>query len=300
MTNTADMTPVEIDTILADNYEKQMKLQLRIALQVKEIERYEKRLTQAVEKMLPLDHLRKLVLDARDHLAELHQEMHGLIDASVPYLGEYSTRPWNRYFLVKNDNGHVHRGMNCRTCFADTHYGWLVELADCNEDAMVEEWGERACTVCFPDAPTNPLYNRPARVDREAQEARAAEKAEKAAEKAEKAITDVDGSPLKIDGNVLRTKVAARNELSHLLSNIVYYGGDEEAHIRKLVPALQAAGLGDGLAAQAERAIKKAVKDSKIPEHNPFGLSQEQILQAIIETKANVAKARALVKEVIG
>jgi hypothetical protein len=295
MTNTADMTPVEIDTVLSDNYEAQARVEQHIMMEVNHLEYSEKRLVK-----WDTEYHRNEVLKAREDIKALQAERAELIAASVPYQVEYNRRPWNRYFLVRNDNGHVHRGMNCSTCFPTTVYGWLVELADCNEDAMVEEWGERACTVCFPDAPTNPLYNRPARIDREAQAARAAEKAAKDAEKAEKAITDVDGSPLRIDGNVLRTKVAARNELSHLLSNIVYYGGDEEAHIRKLVPALQAAGLGDGLAAQAERAIKKAIKDSKIPKHNPFRLSQEQILQAIVETKANVAKARALVKEVIG
>ena len=48
--------------------------------------------------------------------------------------------------------------MDCTTCFPTTQYGWLVNLADCDEDAMIEEWGEMACTVCFPTAPTNPNY----------------------------------------------------------------------------------------------------------------------------------------------
>jgi hypothetical protein len=90
---------------------------------------------------------------------------------------------WNRYFLVTNSNGHVHRGTNCSTCFATTEYAWLIELADCDEDAMIDEFGEKACTVCFPDAPANPKFNGPGRRDREAQDARAAEKAEREAAK---------------------------------------------------------------------------------------------------------------------
>jgi hypothetical protein len=297
--NTTDMTPVEIDTVLSENYNQQMLVEVRIAAEVRHLESVENALVRR-----PSEYNRDLVLKTRECIKALQEQRMDLIAASAPYLGEYSRRPWNRYFLVKNVNGHVHRGMKCSTCFIDTQYGWLVELADCDEDAMVEEWGERACTVCFPEAPTNPLYNRPARIDREAREAKDAEKAAKDAAKVEKAITDVDGSVLKVGGEVLRTKVAARNRLSGLLSDIVFYGTDHPsdfvAQVRQLVLALQAAGLGEGLAAQADRAIKKAVKDSKVPNHNPFGLSQEQILAAIVETKANVATARALVKEVIG
>ena len=65
---------------------------------------------------------------------------------------------WHRYFLVNNNNGHVHRDMACSTCYPTTQYLWLVELADCDEQAMVASYGELACTVCFPDAPTLPGY----------------------------------------------------------------------------------------------------------------------------------------------
>lgn len=83
---------------------------------------------------------------------------------------------WNRYYLVTNSNGHVHRETSCRTCFRDTEYAWLIDLADCDEAAMIEEFGEKACTVCFPDAPANPHFNGPGRRDREALAARQAEK----------------------------------------------------------------------------------------------------------------------------
>lgn len=102
----------------------------------------------------------------------------------------YAEAPWNRYFLVTNSNGHVHRGMGCSTCFPTTEYAWLVELADCDEAAMIEEFGEKACTVCFPDAPANPKFHAPGRRDREAQTARDAEKAEKLAAKYAKKLHD--------------------------------------------------------------------------------------------------------------
>ncbi len=86
---------------------------------------------------------------------------------------------WNRYFLVTNDGGHVHSSTGCSTCYASTSYSWLVDLAAQPVADMIAEWGERACTVCFPDAPSNPDFRRPARIDREAREAREAEKAQR-------------------------------------------------------------------------------------------------------------------------
>ena len=210
---------------------------------------------------------------------------------------------WNRYFLVKNSNGHVHRGTSCSTCFPDTQYGWLVNLADCDEDAMIEEWGELACTVCFPSAPTNPLYNRPSRRDREAQEARAAEKAARDAAKAAKGIVDLDGSPLKdAHGYTLKTKVAARNELSSCFNSLVYYGLDHPqdfaATIRRLVPALEVAGI--DWVKVATNAIKRAVKDSTPEAHNPYRLTAEQLAEGAAKIAANTAQAQALLEELKG
>ena len=78
----------------------------------------------------------------------------------APFHAEYRRRPWLRYFLVRQANGHVHREMNCTTCYYDTEYGWLTDLSDCDEAAMVKQYGEKACTVCFPNAPVNPDYIR--------------------------------------------------------------------------------------------------------------------------------------------
>jgi hypothetical protein len=297
MTNTADMTPVEIDTELSRIYEEQARLWQAIVLKVQELERYEKRMSNPMVSDQEVSRLRDLMNTASDELKALHTENTETISESAPYQVAYNSRPWNRYFLVKNVNGHVHRGMDCSTCFRDTQYSWLVELADCDEDAMIEEWGELACTVCFPSAPTNPLYNRPSRRDREAQEARATEKAAKQAEKDAKAITDVDGSPLRIDGHLIKTKIAARNEMSNLFQNAVYYGKQED-RIRKLAPALDAARV--EWHKVAERAIKKAIKESAVPPHNPFRLTPEQIAQAEVEIKANAKAAQALLTEYRG
>jgi hypothetical protein len=287
-TDTTALTPVEIDTILAANYNEQAKTQAHITADIRHLDRIKNS-----KWGTPAE------IDRTAATLEKNREiLRGLIAASAPYQLEYSRRPWNRYFLVDNTNGHVHRGMDCTTCFRTTQYSWLVDLADCDEDAMIEEWGELACTVCFPSAPTNPNYNRPSRRDREAQAAREAEKAAKDAAKAEKAIFDVDGSPLKdSNGYPLKTKVAARNELSRAIQWFVSYGSQEYAdQVRHLVPALKAAGV--DWQKVASNAVKRAVKDSVVPPNNPYRLTPEQIATHEAEIKVNSAKAQDLLKEV--
>jgi hypothetical protein len=297
-TDPTTMTPVEIDTVHAANYNEQAKLDSWIRSAVKYIERLEAKL---VKGTLTSWESQSLESD-RNRLVESQEQLRQVIAAAAPYQVEYSRRPWNRYFLVDNTNGHVHRGMDCTTCFMSTRYSWLVDLADCDEDAMIEEWGEMACTVCFPSAPTNPNYNRPSRRDREAQAAREAEKAAKDAVKAEKAITDVDGSPLQVGYGVIKTKIAARNELSSAFQSLVCYGTDHPsdyvAQIRKLVAALDAAGV--DWHKVPGNAIKKAVKDSTVPPNNPYRLTPEQITEHAAEIQANATQAEALAQEVIG
>jgi hypothetical protein len=292
-TDTTALTPVEVDTILADNYNQQAKVQAHIAADIRHLDRIKKS-----KWGTPAE------IDRTAATLEKNREiLRGLIAASAPYQLEYNRRPWNRYFLVKNANGHVHRGMNCSTCFPTTEYGWLVELADCDEAQMIEEFGESACTVCFPDAPANPSFHTPGSRSKAALEAKAAEKAAKDAVKAEKAIADVDGSPLKdSNGYPLKTKVAARNELSSSFHSLVYYGLDHPSDyaglIRRLVPALEAAGVDWQKA--AANAIKRAVKESVVPPNNPYRLTPEQIADHEASIKANASTAQDLLKEVAG
>lgn len=150
---------------------------------------------------------------------------------------------WHRYFLVDNTNGHVHREMSCSTCYPTTQYRWLVGLADCDEAAMVAEYGEMACTVCFPEAPAMKGYGDGtsglARYSAEEKAQRAAEKAAKQAAKDAKAITQPDGQPLRErdwrtkeagKGSVIKTERAASIALTDCLQNIIVFGYSIEDH----------------------------------------------------------------------
>lgn len=101
----------------------------------------------------------------------------------------YREQLWNRYFLVTNTGGHVHRNQACSTCHPTTGYAWLPELSGCDENAMIIDFGEQACTVCFPAAPANPAYHAPGRRNRDAIAARDAEKAARQAVKDAKRLT---------------------------------------------------------------------------------------------------------------
>lgn len=211
----ADMTPVEVDTELARIYDESMKIEARIVSDVRYIERQTARANKAPLK--PWD--QKSLEDAKTRLADYQAKRLALIAESAPYQHEFYTRGgWNRYYRVTNANGHVHRETNCSTCYPTTEFAWVFDLADCDEAQMVEEFGEKACTVCFPNAPALPSFNGPGRRNQEAKDAKAAERQARADAKAAKAITAPDGSPLHIKSwsgtERIDTERAARIEAS--------------------------------------------------------------------------------------
>lgn len=115
---------------------------------------------------------------------------------------------WTRaYLAVTNGKGHVHNTRNCRTCHngeTPTLLHWMTEYSGKSEAEIIRAAGERACSVCYPHAPTEDRA-RPSLMfsDEEIQAAEARRvrdeaKAKKAADKAAKAITDADGGPLKV------------------------------------------------------------------------------------------------------
>lgn len=235
MDDIATLTPAEIDTFLAANWTAQNKAERTIAFYT----------TPDRSGRLPGHNPEASAAEARAELDELSR-------AAEPYEARFAAERWNRYFIVQNNNGHVHRDMTCSTCFPTTQYGWLPELSDCDEAAMVAEYGELACTVCFPDAPAAKGYNDGtsalARYSAAEKAEKARIKAEKDAAKAAKAITSPDGSPLRTAGkwgNLVKTEVTARRELTTALENTVVLGypdrdGDYAATIARMAEALEA------------------------------------------------------------
>lgn len=150
-------TPVEIDTVLSELWGKQQTAQHRI-----------ERLQQTKADILADgNNARRTGWATRtardgvrlcDDLATAIEDLAVLKAESLPYENEYVRRGgWSRYFLVQNDNGHIHSSMTCSTCNREgqlTRFGWMIELSGTAAEDLTAEVGPNACTVCFPWAET--------------------------------------------------------------------------------------------------------------------------------------------------
>lgn len=217
-TQITEMSPAEIDTVLAELWGREAALrsqaqQLRdtAARQVQDAGRassalYQARWTAQADKNY-------------ERAAELIAEAERVAAEAAPWHSEFTRRGgWTRAFLVvSSDGGHVHKNMNCSTCRITTGFHWVVRLSGAAEAEIVAAAGVRACTMCWPSAPTEVL-TQPTTIfsDDEvraqaAREARDEARAVKAAKDAAAAISMPDGSPLKYLWNeTVRTERTAQ------------------------------------------------------------------------------------------
>jgi len=88
-----------------------------------------------------------------DEVTEVRAALKANAAEAAPLEALYNAEQWNRFFLVTNANGHIHRSMQCSTCRWDTRFAWLPELSGLTEKDAVEAYGPKLCSVCFPSAP---------------------------------------------------------------------------------------------------------------------------------------------------
>jgi hypothetical protein len=197
--NLTTATPVEIDTALYAAYVKTADLTAQ--------QQRARQLINVIDDTEPGSRDSRLPSRSPERRAELVGEIEALQERIqeilqgeiYPREAKYHSRRWTRYYLVDNTNGHVHKDQDCKTCFPDTRYAWLVEHSGMTAEDLVELAGEKACTVCFPWAPADTLKRKSrleaperkaARLEREAEQAR------KAKEAADKNITTPEGEKL--------------------------------------------------------------------------------------------------------
>lgn len=208
----------------------------------------------------------------------------------------YEARRWNRYFLVTNANGHVHRGTNCSTCWATTEYAWLPELADCDEDEMIAEFGEKACTVCFPDAPANPHFSSPGRRDREALDARAAEKAARQAVKDAKRLAS-DEVFRASSGDRVETVAALKDLIRKPVetdAELAWYKAGKHNWDDTEAAARVIRNLTDILAGQqADAELAASLLLTREARHEGWGATQAQIDKIVASKTKSAARAWA-------
>ena len=220
----ADQTPVDIDTKLADLYNAGVMIEDEIARQNSALQSHLSRdrpfYTREEDWNARAAGYEQKIAEAERLLAENRAE-------AKPMEDEFTRRGgWTRAFLVTGSNGHVHRDMQCSTCFPTTRYYWVTDMSGQNEDEIVDAAGERACTVCYPSAPVDVL-KRPSRIEDPKvvaeREARAEEKRKRDAERAVKGITDpVTGGDLIVRRSHVKTALTAEREAVRLLDTVIY------------------------------------------------------------------------------
>lgn len=210
--------------------------------------------------------------NALDRLANAQEALDAAGDAVAKVEAEYDRRPWTRAWLVQNNNGHVHRNRYCSTCFSTTRYALIVEYSGADENALVADAGERACTVCYPSAPVDVL-SRPTKIFGPDELVAQAAKAERAAAKSAKqakalaAAITADGSPLVItkDSGYRESFKTERSAVNWLVDSIVctqaYGYSPEPAEARTAILSALAGKHGESVAwAEAYIAAKVAAK----------------------------------------
>jgi|DEB0MinimDraft_6_1074348.scaffolds.fasta_scaffold02887_8 hypothetical protein len=90
---------------------------------------------------------------AEAEIAAAEAAIVSLREEIAPYKGQYEERRWTRYYLVNNSNGHIHKNLNCSTCFVTTEYSWLFECSGRTPEDLISEYGEDVCSECYPQAP---------------------------------------------------------------------------------------------------------------------------------------------------
>ena len=283
----AKYTPVEVDEQLADLYDATYSTMGDIQERLMQIERINISLEKYKDNPDGMNYKTSLsALEMRQkQLAVLEAELQDLHAEAAPYETEYARRPWTRAFLVDNTNGHVHKNMRCSTCFPTTRYTWLPSYSGAEETKIVEDAGEKACTVCFPSAPVD-ILRRPSKMEapakKKAREERAAAREKKAAEALVKVISMPDGSVLKTEySGTIKTERTASIEAVDTASWIyavtetkVYgegqinmdYVAKRRNDLTNLIAALankHGVSIEEETAAIREKAMKKFKKDYK-------------------------------------
>ena len=183
---------------------------------------------------------------------------------------------WNRFYLVVSSQGHVHSSTHCSSCFDTTAFAWLTEYSGMGYPELVELAGERACTVCFPDAPVT---------DREsmlAPDVKSREEKAAAAAAREAKRNAADAAKVVVGRQVFKTVRGAENEVGRLVDNVVgrrymdaadaehrahlnNLAAEDEAEAREIVAALVAQHGVDGEALLAKKFA------AKVKEHKGYG-----------------------------
>jgi hypothetical protein len=175
---------VKIDTQLSELHHKHWNLCVALDSAIDTKEFYEKHYPTRVDE----------ITKCQNNIASLRDQIFKVGSEILDLDAIYDQDPWTRAFLVLASNGHVHKSRDCSTCFPTTRYNWLVQYSNDDENTIVEDAGQDACTVCYPSAPAEVL-NRPSRIVTADKIAKAEAKAERDAKKATRIAKEKANAP---------------------------------------------------------------------------------------------------------
>jgi hypothetical protein len=175
---------VKIDTQLSELHHKHWNLRVALDSAIDTKEFYEKHYPTRVDE----------ITKCQNNIASLRDQIFKVGSEILDLDAIYDQDPWTRAFLVLASNGHVHKNRDCSTCFPTTRYAWLVQYSNDDENTIVEDAGQDACTVCYPSAPADVL-NRPSRIVTADKIAKAEAKAERDAKKAARIAKEKANAP---------------------------------------------------------------------------------------------------------
>lgn len=178
---------------------------------------------------------------------------------------------WDRWYIVQNTNGHIHKGDGsgtaCPTLYASTLIAWLPELSGQSETDLVAKYGEAVCTICVPEAPV--YYGFEDGTSELATWASAVKIAENAAKDEKRAKADAEKIVATVYDSsytntprpkTFKTERAATNYVSSQLASIALYGGTHPRNDQWVADVRAIAATGVDLAKSFENQIKKAEK----------------------------------------
>jgi hypothetical protein len=289
--------PREIDTELADLYHEESALQKRVESAVKSIRQalgqrgikrrgYIEWPTTNADAVTEIRGKGDAYLGSGRHAHEVVAKYDAAVaalkanhDAQAPMHAEFSRRGgWTRFFAVPD--GHIHRLQNCPTLHRGkerTELSWLLDMSGTDEDKAIAELADSAhvlCSVCVPNAPVLRAAEPPRRKTADELAAERVDRERKARAEDPKLISDVDGEPLVVERETIRTVRSAEIKGADLLwwSAFALFKGDpnepfalgHEDNARKIARALS---VKKGTTPGAEldiltgKAVKKIRKD---------------------------------------
>lgn len=215
-----DLTPSEVDNLLANaqweivkHENKVLNANKSIEIATKNINQWKSYVTKDAKAKLPGDNvaywekrlteMETIITGSKDAIKESSAALKEAKAVKATCDAEFKSRPWSRFWLVTNTGGHVHRNMNCTTCFPTTMYAFLPDYSGSTDAELIEAGGSSICSVCFPDAPVD-TWKRAGTIEapdkKAAREERERAKAEREAKKAAKAIANPDGTAIRLGG----------------------------------------------------------------------------------------------------